>query len=55
MYLSFWYHAVRLLLVSFVHGDSNWNFHRVTDFEKIPVRVSKDEALTPLPLSGLAI
>ena len=24
--LSFWYHAVRLLLVSFILGDSNWIF-----------------------------
>ena len=24
--LSFWYHAVRLLLVSFILGDWNWNF-----------------------------
>ena len=29
--------------------------HRVTDLEKIPVRVSKDEAPTPLPLFGLVI
>ena len=27
--LSFWYHAVRLLLVSFILGDSNWNFFQV--------------------------
>ena len=26
--------------------------HRVTDFEKIPVRISKDEAPTPLSLVG---
>jgi len=26
--------------------------HRVTDLEKIPVRISKDEALTPLPVVG---
>ena len=26
--------------------------HRVTDFEKIPVRVSKDEAPTPLSVVG---
>ena len=26
--------------------------HRVTDGEKIPVRISKDEALTPLSLVG---
>ena len=24
-----WYHAVRLLLVSFILGDSNWNFFQV--------------------------
>ena len=29
--------------------------HRVTDLEKFPVRVTKDEAPTPLPLSGLVI
>ena len=29
--------------------------HRVTDLEKFPVRVSKDEAPTPLPLFGLVI
>ena len=27
--LSFWYHALRLLLVSFILGDSNWNFFQV--------------------------
>ena len=27
--LSFWYHAVRLLLVSFILRDSNWNFLQV--------------------------
>ena len=27
--LSFWYHAVRLLLVSFILGDSNWIFLQV--------------------------
>ena len=27
--LSFWYHAVRLLLVSFILGDSNWVFLQV--------------------------
>ena len=27
--LDFWYHAVRLLLVSFILGDSNWNFVQV--------------------------
>ena len=27
--LGFWYHAVRLLLVSFILGDSNWNFSQV--------------------------
>ena len=26
--LKFWYHAVRLLLVSFILGDSNWIFSR---------------------------
>ena len=26
--------------------------HRVTDFEKFPVRISKDEAPTPLPVVG---
>ena len=26
---SFWYHAVRLLLVSFILGDLNWNFFQV--------------------------
>ena len=26
--------------------------HRVTDFEKIPVRISKDEAPMPLPVVG---
>ena len=26
--------------------------HRVTDMEKIPVRISKDEALTPLSVVG---
>ena len=26
--------------------------HRVTDLEKIPVRISKDEALTPLSIVG---
>ena len=26
--------------------------HRVTDLDKIPVRISKDEALTPLPVVG---
>ena len=29
MSLSFWYHAVRLLLVSFILRDSNWNFLQV--------------------------
>ena len=27
--LSFWYHAVCLLLISFILGDSNWNFFQV--------------------------
>ena len=27
--LSFWYHAVRLLLVSFILGDLNWNLFQV--------------------------
>ena len=27
--LSFWYHAVRLLLISFILGDSNWIFFQV--------------------------
>ena len=27
--LSFWYHAVRLLLVSFILGDSSLNFFQV--------------------------
>ena len=26
--------------------------HRVNDLEKFPVRISKDEALTPLPVVG---
>ena len=26
--------------------------HRVTDLDKFPVRISKDEALTPLPVVG---
>ena len=26
--------------------------HRVTDLERFPVRISKDEALTPLPVVG---
>ena len=30
-------------------------YHRVTDLETSPVRVSKDEAPTPLPLFGLVI
>ena len=29
MYLSFWYHAVHLLLVSFILGDLNWIFFQV--------------------------
>ena len=27
--LSFWYHGVRLLLVSFILGDLNWNLFQV--------------------------
>ena len=26
--------------------------HRVTDLDKFPVRISKDEAVTPLPVAG---
>ena len=46
------------MLVAYIHRDL-WHdcrgVHRVTDLEKNPVRVSKDEALTPLPLFGLVI
>ena len=28
------------------------HFHRVTDLERFPVRISKDEAPTPLPVVG---
>ena len=31
---------------------SQIHVHRVTDLEKFPVRISKDEAPTPLPVAG---
>ena len=34
--LDFWYHAVRLLLVSFILGDLNWNFFQVSYSVDIP-------------------
>ena len=40
---------------SYNHSNVCRGVHRVTDLDKFPVRVSKDEAPTPLPLFGLVI
>ena len=47
--LSFWYHAVRLLLVSFILGDSNWNFFQVG----YPVDSPTNSALKQTPFGIL--
>ena len=45
--LSFWYHAVLLLLVSFIFGDSNWNFFQVG----YPVDSPTNSALKQTPFN----
>ena len=47
--------AGELCKLARVTGPVCMGVHRVTDLEKFPVRVSRDEAPTPLPLFGLAI
>ena len=47
--IKFCYHAVRLLLVSFILGDSNWNFFKVG----YPVDSSTNSALKQTPFGIL--